>query len=244
MMSTTAALSSLTRRLAHISLVQNSSVVTSFKALGAQQWRFKNSGAGKGKGNKKESSSNLQHLEWVKFQQSIAVDGFETGQTTKATVTALTGRKDRGGKQLRKRKEKEMAEQLKSERLTESLGGGLFPPMSFSEEDTRRLLSEAYANIPKRAGKRGTNNLKRQRVRWFRVRKIRTKQKKFKERAHFRKMGKRSHIVKQVLEMKESAKEIRAKEKAYQDAVFRKWTQQMLVQEETENVAEIQSNNR
>jgi hypothetical protein len=53
MMSTTAALSSLTRRLAHISLVQNSSVVTSFKALGAQQWRFKNSGAGKGKGNKK-----------------------------------------------------------------------------------------------------------------------------------------------------------------------------------------------
>ena len=157
-------------------------------------------------------------------------------------MTALTGRKDRGGKQLRKRKEKEMADQLKSERLTESLGGGLFPAMSFSEEDTQRLLAEAYAAIPKRAGKRGTNNLKRQRVRWFRVRKIRAKQKKFKVRAHFRKMEKRSHIVKQVLEMKESAKEIRAKEKAYQDAVFRKWTQQMLVQEETENVAKVQSN--
>jgi hypothetical protein len=53
MMSTTAALSSLTRRLAHVSLVQSSLVVTSFKALGAQQWRFKSSGAGKGKSNKK-----------------------------------------------------------------------------------------------------------------------------------------------------------------------------------------------
>lgn len=174
----------------------------------------------------------MQHLEWVKFQKSIAVDGFETGQTTKATVTALTGRKDRGGKQLRKRKEKELAEQVKAERLTESLGGGLFPPLKYSEEDTERLLAEAYAAIPERAGKRGTRNLKRQRVRWHRVRKIRAKQKKFKERAHYRRMEKRSRIVKEVLEIKETAAEIRAKEQAYQDAVFRKWTQQMLFVQE------------
>lgn len=178
-----------------------------------------------------ESTSNLQHLEWVKFQQSIAVDGFETGQTTKATLTALTGRKDRGGKQLRKRKEKESAEQLKAERLTESLGGGLFPPLKYSQEDTERLLAEAYAAIPPRAGKRGTRNLKRQHVRWHRVRKIRAKQKKFKERAHYRKMEKRSRIVQEVLAIKESAADVRAKEQAYQDAVFRKWTQQMLALE-------------
>jgi len=180
----------------------------------------------------------LQHLEWVKFQQSIAVDGFETGQTTKATVTALTGRKDRGGKQLRKRKEKELADQVKAERLTESLGGGLFPPLKYSDEDTARLLEEAYAAIPARGGKRGTRNLKRQRVRWHRVRKIRAKQKKFKERAHYRKMEKRSRIVKEVLEIKESAAEIRAKEQAYQDAVFRKWTQQMLFDEQGEKEEE------
>lgn len=172
----------------------------------------------------------MQHLEWVKFQQSIAVDGFETGQTTQATVTALTGRKDRGGKQLRKRKEKEMAEQLKQDRLTESLGGGLFPPLRYSEEDTERLLAEAYAAIPERAGKRGTRNKKRQHLRWHRVRKIHAKQKKYKERAHYRRMEKRSRIVKEVLAVKESAAEIRAKEGAYQDAVFRKWTQQMMFQ--------------
>ena len=170
----------------------------------------------------------MQHLEWVKFQQSIAVDGFETGQTTKATVTALTGRKDRGGKQLRKRKEKELAEQVKAERATDSLGGGLFPPLKYSEEDTQRLLAEAYAAIPERAGKRGTRNLQRQHLRWHRVRKIRAKQKRFKERAHYRRMEKRSHIVKQVLAIKDSAKEIRANEEGYREAVFRKWQNQML----------------
>mmetsp|Transcript_16884 Transcript_16884/g.23839 ORF Transcript_16884/g.23839 Transcript_16884/m.23839 type:complete len:149 (+) Transcript_16884:150-596(+) len=51
------------------------------------------------------SSDNTQHEEWVKFQQSIAVDGFNTGQTTQVN-TNLTKR--RGGKQLRKRNEKEM----------------------------------------------------------------------------------------------------------------------------------------
>jgi hypothetical protein len=172
----------------------------------------------------------LQHQEWVKFQQSIAVDGFETGQTTKATVTALTGRKDRGGKQLRKRKEKESAESKKTERLTESLGGGLFPPLRYSEQDTERLLAEAYAALPKRMGKRGTNNLKRQRVRWFRVRKIRAKIKDYRVKAHYRKMEKRGAIVKEVLAIKESAAETRARDAAYQNAVFTKWSQRMLRQ--------------
>lgn len=172
----------------------------------------------------------MQHHEWVKFQQSIAVDGFETGQTTKATVTALTGRKDRGGKQLRKRKEKELAESQEKVRAIESLGGGLYPALRYSDEETERLLAEAYAAVPKRMGKRGTNNLKRQRVRWFRVRKIRAKIKKFRIKAHFRKMETRSRLVKEVLAIKESAAETRARDAAYQDAIFRKWTQKMLLQ--------------
>jgi hypothetical protein len=40
----------------------------------------------------------------VQFQQSIAVAGFETGQTTKAKNL---GKKNRGGKMDRKRKERE-----------------------------------------------------------------------------------------------------------------------------------------
>jgi hypothetical protein len=172
----------------------------------------------------------LQHHEWVKFQQSIAVDGFETGQTTKATLTALTGRKDRGGKQLRKRKEKELAESFKTERLTKAQKGGIFPTLRYSDEETERLLAEAYAAVPKRMGKRGTKNLIRQRVRWFRVRKIRAKIKKYRIRAHFRRMEERSRRVKEVLAVKESAAETRARDAAYQDAVFHKWTEKMLLQ--------------
>jgi len=46
-----------------------------------------------------------QHSEWVKFQQSITVSGFQTGQTTTATVL----KKSRGGKQARRKREQELA---------------------------------------------------------------------------------------------------------------------------------------
>jgi hypothetical protein len=69
------------------------------------------------------------------------------------------------------------------------------------------------------------------------VRKIRAKQKKFKERAHYRKMEKRSRIVKEVLSIKESAEAIRAKEQAYQEAVFRKWQNQMLFDQRESDVS-------
>jgi len=49
-------------------------------------------------------SGSSQHDTWVQFQQSIAVAGFETGQTTKAKNL---GKKNRGGKMDRKRKERE-----------------------------------------------------------------------------------------------------------------------------------------
>ena len=46
----------------------------------------------------------LQHKEWVKFQQSISVEGFQTGQSLTATVL----KKSRGGKQARRRREIEL----------------------------------------------------------------------------------------------------------------------------------------
>lgn len=36
------------------------------------------------------------------------------------------------------------------------LKGGEFPALRYSDEETERLLTEAYAAIPPRAGKRGT----------------------------------------------------------------------------------------
>jgi hypothetical protein len=49
-------------------------------------------------------SGSSQHDTWVQFQRSIVVAGFETGQTTKEKNL---GKKNRGGKIDRKRKERE-----------------------------------------------------------------------------------------------------------------------------------------
>jgi hypothetical protein len=49
-------------------------------------------------------SGSSQHDTWVQFQRSIAVTGFETGQTVKERTL---GKKNRGGKADRKRKERE-----------------------------------------------------------------------------------------------------------------------------------------
>ncbi len=54
-------------------------------------------------GNESDARST-QHNTWVQFQRSIAVSGFETGQTTKERTL---GKKNRGGKIDRKRKERE-----------------------------------------------------------------------------------------------------------------------------------------
>ena len=50
------------------------------------------------------TSGSSQHNTWVEFQRSIAVTGFETGQTVREQTL---GKKSRGGKIDRKRKERE-----------------------------------------------------------------------------------------------------------------------------------------
>ena len=49
-------------------------------------------------------SGSSQHDTWVQFQRSIVVDGVDTGQTLKER---RLGKKNRGGKIDRKRKERE-----------------------------------------------------------------------------------------------------------------------------------------
>ncbi len=104
-------------------------------------------------------------------------------------------------------------------------GTGQFPALRYSDEETQRLLAEAYANLPKRAGKRGTRNLKRQKNRWAIVRKNRWIQKQFIHRAHYRRMEKRSRIVREVLSIKAEAEKVRAADKLYQEQVLKKWTE-------------------
>lgn len=165
-----------------------------------------------------DDDSNTQHEEWVKFQQSISVDGFETGQITKVS----TAKKTRGGRLARKKKERELALKDQSIELAD-IGGGQYPALRYSEEETQRLLTEAYANLPERAGKRGTRNKRRQRLRWHRVKKIHKKEKKWRIAAHFRKMGERSRNIKGVMEIKATSAAVRQKEQEYQDSVLKRW---------------------
>lgn len=168
----------------------------------------------------------LQHQEWVKFQQSIAVKGFETGQT----VTLQTGdkKKQRDSNRRRRRSRPTAAEEAFAERqrLT-SFGGGLYPPLRYSDEETERLLAEAYAAIPPRAGKRGTRNLKRQNVRWHLVRKIRKKYKKHMAAFQVRKMQERSRKVAAVKQLLQDAPAAVQRDREYQAQVFQKWAENM-----------------
>ena len=229
---------------------------------------------------KEEAQPFLQHQEWVKFQQSISVDGFETGQVTTAKVL----KKSKGGRRIRRKKEREMEEWQAKQA---NLGLGKFPAIRYSPEETERLLAEAMATLPKREGKRGTRNLKRQKrryvtpnmsatcyfsavltqwrvfnfssnwvrlrggvgvirmvltiaveklftfflllyFRWFLVRKIRAKQKRYRILEHERKMERRHQKRQAVLNLKEETPQIRKRDSEYQEQVLRHWAQTMV----------------
>jgi hypothetical protein len=167
-------------------------------------------------------SGNQQHETWVEFQKSISVSGFETGQTTKVT----TRTKKRGGKIDRKRREREeeleVALKGKAFDIT-TLKGGEFPPLRYSDEETARLLEEAYTNIPPRAGKRGTRHMKREKRRWWIKRMYDLRKKKEKMAEHERRMAKRHNISKWVYEIKTGAEEVREKDETYQRGILERW---------------------
>lgn len=195
----------------------------------------------KGKGDKKKKNDKntkknneaseppaaaQQHQDWVEFQKSISVDGFETGQT----MEVVRGTKKRGGRRISQRKSEtasKLEERLLERQRMTDIGSGQYPPLRYSDEETERLLALAYASIPPRAGKRGTRNLKRQNRRWHLVRKIRQKYKHQLAQHQERKMIKRSEKVKSVKAVLEVAPEICAKDREYQMQVFRRWSATM-----------------
>ncbi|KAL7443708.1 hypothetical protein ACHAXM_009119 [Skeletonema potamos] len=166
-------------------------------------------------------SGSSQHNTWVEFQKSIAVTGFETGQTVREQTF---GKKSRGGKIDRKRKEREaeLEAALRGVDNTQ-LKGGEFPSLRYSDEETERLLAQAYAAIPPRAGKRGTRNLKRQRRRWEMKRQYDATKKQERMEEHVRRMAKRHEISQAMYTIRVEAGDLRERERVYQMGVVERW---------------------
>jgi len=166
-------------------------------------------------------SGSDQHDAWVQFQRSIVVSGFNTGQTVREKKL---GKKNRGGKMDRKRKEREaeLEAAMRGEDITQ-LKGGEFPALRYSDEETERLLAEAYAAIPPRAGKRGTLNLKRQHRRWFIKRQYDYKKKRERIATHERRMAKRKTINEAITKIRREAMDVRGGDKDYQNDVLQRW---------------------
>ena len=163
------------------------------------------------------------------------MEGFQTGQTTKLQMGL--GKKRRGGQAVRKRlAKKEGTEYSANEPWMNQIGGrknsldGQYPPLRYSQEDTDRLLAEAYGAIPERAGKRGTRNLQRQSNRWHAVRKARKISKRnYGIRSHVRRMEVRSMVVRDVKQVKKDAPAIRQLDAMYQRHVLNRWAEIMLL---------------
>jgi hypothetical protein len=181
-----------------------------------------------GKDEAKNKNPFLQHQEWVKFQQSITVDGFQTGQTTTATVL----KKSRGGKQARRKREKELARlgaYADGSSSTEKISAVAqkFPAIRYSPEETEDLLKQAYEALPARTGKRGTRNLRRQETRWRKVRKIRSDYKAHLVRAHFNRMEARKYKRDRTSDTLDAAPDQRQDDLDYQGMVLKRWMETM-----------------
>jgi hypothetical protein len=153
-----------------------------------------------------------QHQEWLSFQESISVEGFESVNSSTASTSAAV-------------KEREDLESERA-RLTQA-GGGLYPPLRYSPTETERLLREAYETLPVKAGPRGTRAAKRQMRRWMAVRKIRKKYKKQMIRHHEKKMVIRSLKIQNVKKVLTEAPDVRERDREYQAGVFRRWAETM-----------------
>jgi hypothetical protein len=167
------------------------------------------------------TSGSSQHNTWVEFQRSIAITGFETGQTVREQTL---GKKSRGGKMDRKRKEREaeLEAALRGADTTQ-LKGGEFPSLRYSDDETERLLAQAYAAIPPRAGKRGTRNLKRQKRRWEIKRQYDATKKSERIAEHGRRMAKRHEISQTMYNIRVEGVDVREREREYQMGVVERW---------------------
>ncbi len=107
--------------------------------------------------------------------------------------------------------------------VSKKLGGGHYPTLRYSDEETERLLAEAYAAIPPRAGKRGTRHLKRQRIRMAKKRQHHAIYKKQLIKAHERRMVHRSRVAQECRMIREGAEEVRQRDLTYQQYVLYRW---------------------
>ena len=85
------------------------------------------------------------------------------------------------------------------------------------------MLAEAYAAIPPRDGKRGTNNLRREKRRMHIKRQYAAKKKQEKYEHHLARMKKRHEISVQVYETRKDAPEVCRKDREYQERVLEMW---------------------
>jgi len=173
--------------------------------------------------NKIDTSEDKKHQEWVQFQQSIAVEGFETGQETEIKKAG----KRRGGKKFRKKHERELARKA-AEKNDMIAGGGEFPPEVFSDEETEALLKEAWGNLPERTGKRGTNHLKREKLRWGLKRANDAKKKRERIIKHEDTMARRSAVAHACRSIRETAEDVRQAELEYREKIYRQWASNMV----------------
>eukprot|EP01083_Nonionella_stella_P316058 1143990_1 len=161
------------------------------------------------------SEQDTNQQQWNKWQKNLL-------QTDES---AAPKKKKRGGKALRKREALKSATAEDGGNRLLDAGSGQFPPLRFSDEETERLLAEAYAGIPERGVSKGTRRLKRQKNRFFGIRKAASIKKAEKIAHHFDNMEKRSKQVQDILKMKEIAVETKVEDKEYQMRVLQKWSQ-------------------
>lgn len=171
-----------------------------------------------------EDTAADQHKEWVKFQQAIAVDGFETGATTEIQRIKKGGG---GSGKKRQTKRELMAERLLERERNAELRGGEYPAERYSEEETARLLEQAYNAVPRRDGKRGTRALKRQKRRWALVRKIHRKQKAHLVAAHHRRMAARAQKSSEIRSILRDIPVVRQRDREYQLSIIQRWNDTM-----------------
>eukprot|EP01083_Nonionella_stella_P262795 893263_1 len=86
------------------------------------------------------SEQDTNQQQWNKWQKNLL-------QTDES---AAPKKKKRGGKALRKREALKSATAEDGGNRLLDAGSGQFPPLRFSDEETERLLAEAYAGIPER----------------------------------------------------------------------------------------------
>ena len=170
-------------------------------------------------------------------------------------MTATVLKKSRGGKQARRKREKELARLQQQQQgladpnqgpstaiaaaaaaassasSTSSAVATKFPAIRYTPEQTQELLRQAFEALPERAGKRGNRNMRRQERRWKLVRKIRSDYKANIVAAHERRMEHRHYKRQRVIQAKEDAISQREKDLQYQKNVLERWVKHFVMKD-------------